>query len=173
MYRPSKYYISQASLEFFAKRFNESPNHRNLEWRYINEESFVNDGYFIDVGTGKSLGYDWEIRDNYFENGRFKFPTIRQFDRKMQKDSIKLSIQGDRDCMAFIAVWHDDLRKGKRLEQPSKTDYGHQDAIVWETNQFRIYQLKDIAKFKDMIDYALNKGIYDYHAFDLETSKAR
>ena len=58
MYRASKYNISQASLEFFAKRFNEAPNYRNLEWRYINEESLVNDGYFIDVGTGKSLGYD-------------------------------------------------------------------------------------------------------------------
>ena len=166
MYRASKYNISQASLEFFAKRFNEAPNYRNLEWRYINEESFVNDGYFIDVGTGKSLGYDWEIRDNYFENGRFKYNTIRQFDRKMKKASIQLSIQGDRDCMAFIAVWHNDLRRNPSFIQKSKTDYGYENAVVWETNLFQLYRLEEIDQFKDMINYALVNNIYDYRAFE-------
>lgn len=165
MYRSSKFNLSRASLEFFSRRFNEISEHRNLEWRCVNNRPYTNDGYFVDLGIGKLFGYDWSIRDSYFNNGVFEFSTIRQFARQIDKPSVRLSLQCDRDCNAFIAVWHDDLRNGTQLVQKSRTDYGMQDENVYETEYFRVYRFEELESFKDMVSYAINNDIYDHRAF--------
>lgn len=163
MYRKSKYHISQASLEYFATRFNQSPVHKNLEWRVINTETYKDDGKFLDVDTGKTMGFDWEIRDNYFENGEFKYDTVGQYERKMTKPSIKISLQSDKDCYAIIVAWHEDFFKEniQKMNLATDTEVKQKDAEVRYTKHFKIYTINEIDKFKEMIYYAMSNDIYD------------
>lgn len=167
MYRPSTYHISQASLEYFANRFNAIQEYKNVRWEYIQEETFDCDGFFIDICTGKTIGFDWEIRQNdAFSNGEFNFPTLGQYERKIQKESIDLSIQSDKEISSIIIAWHDDFKKEDVTSMTLATDTSEKEnGHTRYTSNFKIYHIEDMLLFKKMIATALKTGIKNHTIF--------
>lgn len=166
MYRPSTYDKSQISLMYFADIFNACPVEANIRWEYIRTETYDNDGCFLDIETGRTFGFDWEIRDKYFANGVFSFSDLRQFERKLQKPSIKLSLQGDSTCTAILAAWHEDFLKGDRIPVSLSTDYAqNQTTYTRATKEFKVYKLEDMPEFKKMIARSLRSEAYNHTVF--------
>ena len=63
MYRPSKYEKHNESLKNFAKLFNDEQTVKYIVMEPIDEETYDNDGKFVNTKTGKEIGFDWEYRD--------------------------------------------------------------------------------------------------------------
>lgn len=170
MYRPSQYNKSQASLEFFANHFNALPYLQNIRWICIAEESFDNDGYFVDLASGQMIGFDWEIRDDgSFEDGVFRYKTLGQYERKIKKSSIQLSVQCDSTFTTVMVAWHDDFKKEPVQNVPCKTDNGVQSSAQERyTDKFRIYSFSDMRQLKDMLAYAFANKCFDYRSFCMD-----
>lgn len=175
MYRPSTYHISQASLEYFANRFNAIQEYKNIRWEYIQEETFDCDGFFIDIHTGKTIGFDWEIRQSdAFSNGVFKFPTLGQYERKIKKESIDLSIQSDKEISSIIIAWHDDFKKECLTSISLATDTSDkEDGQIRYTSNFKIYHIEDMLLFKQMIATAFKTGIKNHTVFNKRKNYAK
>ena len=75
MYRASAYGKSQETLLEFASKFNSIEVYPNLYCCPIIKETMLNDGCFVDVGLGKLVAFDWEIRTRLksFKPGEFKY----------------------------------------------------------------------------------------------------
>lgn len=108
MYRESTYEIHNETMDHFAELFNSCSECPNLEFIPNPEETYGNDGYIIDHDSGKSIGYDWERRDDHFKNGEFDFDTLGQYERKLIKDNIQISLQCDETDTAVAVGWHKD-----------------------------------------------------------------
>lgn len=166
MQRPTFYSKHNKSLEKFANLFNSEKKYPRLRIEPIQEETFRDDGFIIDAHTNKRIGFDWEIRDRYFSNCHFQLPTLRQFERKIIKDEIDISIQCDSTETGIIVAWHEDFKMGKRFIQPSKTDFSHKEnAWVRETNHFRVYSYENISDFKEMLIRAFVNNQYNHNSF--------
>lgn len=166
MQRPTFYHKHNQSLEKFATLFNREPHFPEMTIKPIEEETFRDDGFIIDTYTGKRIGFDWELRDRYFANGQFKFSTLRQFERKISKPEIDMSIQCDSTETSIIVAWHEDFKRGKSFIQPSFTDFDYkEDAMVRETSHFMIYLYDQISSFKAMLRRAFLSEAYDHSSF--------
>lgn len=166
MQRPTFYSKHNISLENFAKLFNGERNYPLLKIEPIQEETFRDDGFIIDLNTGKKIGFDWEIRDRYFANCKFKLPTLRQFERKILKPEIEISIQCDSTETGIIVAWHEDFKNGNSFIQASRTDYSYKEkAKVRETYNFKVYSYEDISDFKEMLSRAFNNNQYNHNSF--------
>lgn len=172
MYRPSKYNLSQASLEFFANKFNSLPGFQNIKWIVITEETFDNDGYFIDLKTGKTIGFDWEIRDKYFSEGKFDYKTLGQYERKTKKPTIELSIQCDKECCAIIVAWHEDFKAEQIEKIQLATDTNvKEDGQTRYTEHFEIYKYSELIEFKKMINDAFKQNLRNHNLFGVRCSE--
>jgi len=166
MQRPSQYKRHNMSLDNFAKIFNNEPYYPNIIIKPIEEETYRDDGLIYEVNTQKSIGFDWEIRDRYFSNGNFYLPTLRQFERKVIKPEIDLSIQCDSTETAIVVAWHEDFKSGNSFVQESKTDYIYKEtAIVRETSYFRVYTYEQVVEFKAMLHQAFTNNQYNHNSF--------
>lgn len=166
MQRPTFYQTHNESLDKFAKLFNETELFENLIMNPIEEETYRDDGVIFDQITNKRIGFDWEIRDRYFKNGHFEKPTLRQFERKIKKPEIDLSIQCDKTETAIIVAWHEDFKKEKPFIQRSITDFDYkEDALVRETPHFKVYRYDQIVQFKAMIQRAFHQNRFDHRIF--------
>lgn len=166
MYRPSKYGKHYESMEAFAQLFNDCPVCPNLKMLPIQDETFLDDGDIIDESSGKKFGFGWEYRDRYFSNGKFRFDTLGQYERKIIKPSIQLSIQCDSTETAVAVAWHEDFKRENQITLLLDTDYiDKQLGQTRYTKSFRIYMYEDIADFKRMIQRALD-GKLDCSAFE-------
>ena len=165
MYRESKYEISAKSLKYFAELFNEEDKFPHIKIYPIEEETFIDDGYIKNELTGQKIGFDWEIRDKYFENGVFRFDSLGQFERKIIKPSIELSIQCDKTQTAVIVAWHQDWKKENPEIKHLSTDHEDQIGKVRYTKFFKIYKYSDIENFKKMIAYAFATNKFDHSVF--------
>ncbi len=120
-------------------------------------KDFIYDGEFVDENTGNSFSFDWEYRDKYFSNGIFDFDTLGQFERKIVKPSIQLSIQCDSTNTAIAVAWHEDFRRENRITRSLDTDYNDKQlGNVRYTHAFKIYLYTDISEFKEMIQRAFD-----------------
>jgi len=157
MYRPSFYNKHDETMNSFAKLFNECKECSNLKMVPITKETFIDDGEIIDEKTGKRFSFDWEYRDKYFSNGIFKFDTLGQYERKIVKPSIQLSIQCDSTATAIAVAWHEDFKKENKIKLSLATDYSKkQYGAVRYTHAFKVYFYKDIVEFKKMIQRAFD-----------------
>lgn len=168
MYRGSQYYISQASLEFFANAFNALDIHKNIRWEYIRDESYKNDGYFINIETGETFGFDWEIRDDYFTSDTFPFKTFGQFERKMDPSkSIKLSIQCNKPCSCIAVGWHEDFEVQPTQAMALATDTAQKEnGTTRYTEHFRLFKYTELAAFKELIKRAFETNTYNHTIFE-------
>lgn len=157
MYRPSLYSKHDQTMNDFAQLFNTCPECPNLKMFPITEETFIDDGEFVDELTGKRFSFDWEYRDKYFSNGQFAFNTLGQYERKIVKPSIQLSIQCDSTETSVAVAWHEDFKKENKIKLSLDTDYSQkQFGAVRYTHAFKIYMYSDIAEFKKMIQRAFD-----------------
>ena len=113
----------------------------------------------------KKFSFDWEYRDKYFSNGHFVFDTLGQYERKIIKPSIQLSIQCDSTATSIAVAWHNDFKKENKIKLTLDTDYNQkQFGAVRYTHAFKIYMYEDISDFKEMIQRAFNSAL-DSSAF--------
>lgn len=171
MKRPSLYDCSQNSLLQFANWFNSIPEFPNIGMYANEKETFDNDGCFYDRQSLKFIGFDWEIRARYFNNGRFPYSTLGQFERKITKQSIQLSIQAAEDMSAIAIAWHNDYMDQK-LEKPHlATDKSvllneaKEEDRVRYTTRFKVYGMHELNEFKRMLNYAFTNSVYNAKAF--------
>lgn len=165
MYRSSKYELSEQSLKVFAKLFNEESKFNHIKIYPIEKETFIDDGYIKNELTNQTIGFDWEIRDRYFENGVFKFDTLGQFERKIIKPSIELSIQCDKNQTAVLVAWHQDWKNENLEMMRLSTDNADQIGKVRYTKHFKIYRYANISELKAMIDRAFENGEFNHSSF--------
>lgn len=130
MYHADKYKDSNDSLERFCKQFNATAATLGgiVKMEVSPVENFRDDGKIIHVPTNAHVFYDWEKRHTYYSGcGEFKFDSFGQFERKIRKSEIELSIQCSSDEKCFIIAWHNDFRKEEKRIIGSKTASGERE----------------------------------------------
>ena len=163
MYRPSTYNAHNESMNAFAKMFNDCELFPNIVMKPKEIEDYECDGYFVNVNTGEQIGYDWEIRDKYFKNGHFEFPTLGQYERKIKKADIELSLQSDSTKTAVAVAWHNDFKNSDVLNRSLSTDTKYkQSGKTRETKKFWIIKHEDIAILKQILHIAFETGNRSY-----------
>lgn len=166
MYRPSMYNKHDESMFYFAELFNTCSVREEIEMRPNTKETYDNDGIFVNISAGIKIGFDWEYRDRYFTNCKFAFPTLGQYERKIRKSSIQLSIQCDSTQTGIAVAWHNDWMREMRETRSLATDYEEKEqGIIRYTNKFKIYSYQEIGSFKQMISRAMQTGIYSSDVF--------
>lgn len=166
MKRPSMYQRHEDSLAKFVDLFNNCRDGLPLVMQVYQVENFRDDGIIVNTRTGKRIVFDWEIRDKYFNRGTFQFKELRQFERKIKKDEIGLSLQCDREETAVLVAWHNDFLKNDPLEVKLSTDYQwNEHNLVRATRAFKIYQYSEIKEFRRMLNRSLSDTRFDSSVF--------
>ncbi|MEW9078235.1 hypothetical protein [Terrisporobacter glycolicus] len=166
MWRPSTYAEHNSSLGRFEELFNNCSEYINLIIKPIEEETFEDDGCIVDLNTGKEIIFDWEKRERYFSNGHFKFTSLGQFERKIRKPQIHLSLQCDSTDTAVAVGWHSDWLRENRITLNLATDYEQDEyGTVRYTKSFKVYKYENIKELKAMIQRALDTNSLDKSVF--------
>lgn len=158
MYRPSMYSIHDKSLNKFADIFNNCNDFKHITIKPIDEETYDNDGIIINNNTGESFGFDWEYRDKYFSNCKFSFDSLGQYERKLRKPSIELSLQCDSTQTGVAVAWHQDWLKENKITRNLSTDTVDEMGTVRYTKSFKIFSYENISELKQVIDNAFKTG---------------
>lgn len=167
MKRPSWYPKHNSSLDKFCKLFNDEGKFKNLVIEPITEETYDNDGVIRDIETGMTIGFDWEQRANpkHFSNCQFAYDSLGQFERKIRKRSIQISIQCDYTETGIAVGWHEDWLKENSLTRYLATDSEDEHGIVRYTKSFRIYSYDQMTEFKAMLNRAMKHNVLNHKAF--------
>lgn len=165
MYRGSMYNTHNKSLNKFADVFNNCNKFKHIIIKPIEEETYDNDGMIINANIGQCFGFDWEYRDKYFSNCKFSFDSLGQYERKLKKSSIELSLQCDSTQTGVMVAWHQDWLKENKITRSLSTDSADQHGTVRYTKSYRIYSYNNISDLKEMIDNAFNLGELNKKAF--------
>lgn len=167
MKRPSLYQQHEDTLKHFTDIFNNTKDGIPLVMQVYHTENFRDDGVIVNTKTGKRVAFDWEYRDRYFKSGIFRFKTLGQFERKIKKAEIGLSMQSDSDETAILIAWHQDFKREKEQKVTLKTDHNYREyGSVRYTNKFKIYKHIEITEFKRMVFRALKTDAYDHTVFE-------
>lgn len=168
MYRPSMYNKHDETMWNFAERFNGSPVCRNIEMRPNPVETFDNDGIFIDINTHRSIGFDWEYRDRYFAYCNLDFDSLGQYERKLRKPSIKISLQCDSTETGIAVGWHEDWLQEEKERKALMTDSSRKEnGFTRYTTRFKIYSFEQIDSFKNMVASAMCLQVYSSEIFEM------
>lgn len=166
MWRPSTYKEHNLSLGIFEELFNNCLQYQNIIIKPIQEETFQDDGCIVDLNTGKEIRFDWEKRERYFSNGNFRFDSLGQFERKIRKPQIQLSLQCDSTDTSVAIGWHEDWLKENRINLNLATDYAQDEfGTVRYTKSFRIYTYSNITELKAMIQRAFDRDTFNKSVF--------
>lgn len=169
MYRPSMYGKHDETMLHFAEIFNASQVCKNIEMRPNPTETYDNDGIFIDVNTNRAIGFDWEYRDRYFANCKLAFKSLGQYERKLKKPSIQISLQCDSTETGIAVGWHEDWLQEEREKRALLTDNPWKEkGSIRYTTRFRIYSFEEVDSFKDMIAGAIALQIYSSKIFEIQ-----
>jgi len=169
MYHPNKYKEHNESLERFVKKFNTIGEEFNSEIKIeINEhENYIDDALIIDKKTGKSFSFDWEKRDKYYEDCGFPFKDFGQFERKIKKENIKLSIQCSKSEKCFCIAWHDDFKKEEIKKIGSVTEKGNKEFTPKRfTEEFIELNYNEMGKFHKILRKAFDDDLFNSKSFD-------
>ncbi|NQT96676.1 MAG: hypothetical protein HQ562_02940 [Candidatus Marinimicrobia bacterium] len=167
MKRPSMYQRHEDSLLKFTNLFNAVKDGLPLVMQIYQTENYRDDGVIVNTKTGKRVAFDWEIRDKYFSNGKFQFKELRQFERKIKKEEIGLSLQCDREETALLVAWHEDWLLSDPIPVKLSTDYKWSEHnLVRSTRHFKIYLYSDLKIFRSMLVRVLKSETYNHTVFD-------
>ena len=152
MYHPDKYRPHNEALDRFCTLFNQvAAKLGNLLCMQPSAiENFREDGNIFYTLTGASILYDFEMRDRHYNSCGFPFKDFGQFERKILKPEIALSIQCSKDEKCFCIAWHEDFKKeqikniGSRIGSGGKEYTGKRFTVAF----------KEI-KYSDMEDFYL------------------
>ena len=165
MYRPSRYGVHDETLARFQELFYSCPISPYISMHVNQRETYRDDGQFVDERSGRQIGLDWEYRDRYFKNCRLQFDTLGQYERKLEKPEIQISLQCDETETGIAVGWHYDWLREPAARRSLRTDYAQREnGGTRYTKKFKIYSYSDIGKFKRMLDYALATGTYHCEA---------
>ncbi|MBU4501687.1 MAG: hypothetical protein KKA79_03790 [Nanoarchaeota archaeon] len=128
-------------------------------------ENFRDDGV-ITFEDGNSIIFDWEKRDAHWTGDRFPFSELGQFERKLQKQEIKLSIQCNKEEKTFAIGWHEDWLKENKIRRNLATNNVDESGVVRYTSKFKVYSYDEIDKFMDVIIKAFKKSAFNYRSFE-------
>lgn len=123
MYHRDKYLLHNQSLARFCAVFNPAALLRGsrMVMDISQAENFRDDGKIIYLPTQQTILFDWEKRFSYYDDcDKFQFATFGQFERKIQKPEIALSIQCSTNECCFCIAWHDDFSKEPLVNIGSK-----------------------------------------------------
>ena len=166
MKRPSLYQQHEKSLLKFTDRFNSIKDGLPVVMQIYQTENFRDDGIIVNTRTGRRISFDWEFRAKYFSKGKFRFKELRQFERKIKKAEIGLSLQCDREETAILVAWHADWLESKPIPVKLSTDFEwSENNLVRGTTKFKIYTYDQIGDFRAMLFRALGKDQFNHLAF--------
>ncbi len=154
MYHPSKYDKHNESLDHFIEEFNKVAQKlgNKLKMEMREEENFIDDGFIVYNENGEKIIFDWEKRFSYYNTYGFPYETFGQFERKIKKEEIELSIQCSKDESAFCFAWHDDFRKEKITYMNSKTGSGgYENNGKRFTKNFVELKYEELDKFHNVL----------------------
>lgn len=162
----SGYIPHNESLSEFVEKFNAIDND-NLLMIENRRETYSNDGSFLCSDEAIAIGFDWEMRQNFYESyGGFKYKTLKQFARKLVKPSIRISLQLSKDGTGLLVAWHDDFPTTFTEEQ-LKSDIGGTE-LTSSTELFTEYDVSTeagIIEFKKMLTRAVRNRQYNSKSF--------
>lgn len=162
MYHPEKYRHHNTALQKFCTAFNTAAMKMGelLSMKPSDVENFREDGEIIYKPAGRQILYDFEKRFSYYDGcGRFKFDTFGQFERKIQKPEIALSIQCCKDEQCFMIAWHEDYQREKIVYLHSKTASGSTENTGKRfTKNFIELSYDEMDKFYRILEKAFQEG---------------
>lgn len=154
MYHPEKYESHNESLQRFIDIFNDIAQQKGnkLKMEFRETENYIDDGHIVFLETGDAIIFDWEKRFRYYDTYGFPFDTFGQFERKIQKEEIELSIQCSKDESAFCYAWHSDFLKETPERVPSITGSGsYENNPKRFTKKFYELRYDEIEKFHNSV----------------------
>lgn len=171
MYHPGKYNEHNQALLRLIHKFNEVSIQKGNEVKmyYQKNENYRDDGGIIYNKTFAKILYDFEKRHNYYDCcNKLKFDTLGQFERKIAKAEIKLSIQCSSDEKCFIIAWHDDYQKEKKEYLKSQTADGKGERNAKRfTKDFVEIAYSEMDKFYDILVNAFKYNSFNKKSFSL------
>lgn len=169
MYHADKYKESNDSLKRFCDVFNATSAKLGGEiiFDISQKENFRDDGKIIYKPTNEIILFDWEKRHTYYGTcGGFNFKTFGQFERKMRKVEIRLSIQCSTDEKCFIIAWHDDFKKEAVETVGSVTASGSKEYDGKRfTTKFKEISYQEMEIFYNILSKAFVSKNYDATTF--------
>lgn len=168
MYHPGKYQAHNQSLDKFCELFNQTAAKLGKELAMIvnRNENFKDDGCVAYLPAKKKILYDWEKRDRYYQSHGFPFEDFGQFERKIQKPEIFLSIQAAKNEEAFCIAWHNDFRKEAIKHIGSVTENGSKEYNGKRfTKKFKELRYNEMDTLYYVLLKAFQEKKFDYRCF--------
>ena len=171
MYHSKKYDSHNKALNEFIRNFNKAAEIKGnkLEMYYQEIENFKDDGGIIFKENNSRILYDFEKRFSYYVGcGGFRFKTLGQFDRKIRKPEIKLSIQCSSDEKCFLIAWHEDYYLQKNFKIGSVTQSGSREYDGKRfTEDFKEIAYNKMDVFYDVLLYAFENNQFNKNSFNV------
>lgn len=168
MYHADKYQESNDSLKRFCDKFNAISSTLGglIVFDISQKENFRDDGKIIYQPDGRIILFDWEKRHSYYDGcNKFQFKTFGQFERKIKKREIELSIQCSKDECCFTIAWHEDFRREEMVNIGSKTTYGREYDGKRFTKEFIEILYSELDKFYNILLKAFTSNKLDSSTF--------
>ena len=169
MYHPDKYIHHNKALDHFCALFNEAAALSGdlLNMKPSAVENYREDGEIVYKPQNKKILYDFEKRFSYYDGyKKFKFDTFGQFERKIQKPEISLSIQCSKDEGGFIIAWHEDYRQEKIIYIASKTAGGTERTGKRFTKKYKELAYEEMGRFYQMLNKAFTENCFNATCFE-------
>ena len=170
MYHPSKYAHHNNALDKFCAVFNDiSKASGDLIYMQTSDiENYREDGEIIYRPTNQNILHDFEKRFTYYDTFKsFRFDTFGQFERKISKPEISLSIQCSKDESGFIIAWHEDYKKEKIVYMNSKTATGYEKTGKRFTKNYIEISYAEMNKFYQILINAFLNNSFNSTCFNL------
>ena len=171
MYHPDKYSEHNLALKKFIRHFNKVSKHNGneLSMYFQTTENFREDGGIVHYPTNKKILYDFEKRFKYYESyGNFKFPTLGQFERKIKKPEIKLSIQCSTNEDGFLVAWHEDYYLESQETVGSVTADGSKESTPKRfTRDFREFSYQQFGDLYQVLRFAFKKDEFNKKSYSI------
>lgn len=171
LYHPDKYKKHNQALKTFVDGFNAiaSSKGSEIEMYIQNIENFRDDGGILFKKDNIQILYDFEKRFKYYDScGNFVFYSLGQFERKIRKEEIKLSMQCSTDEKCFLIAWHDDYVKEEKKKIGSATADGSKEYDGKRfTKDFIELSYDQFDKFYDILLYAFKNNSFNKNSFSV------
>lgn len=174
MYYPKKYEEHNTALKNLIDMFNKTAKKLGglIEMYFQEQENYRDDGGVIYKATNEKLLYDFEKRHQHYEScQQFAYPSLGQFERKIKKKEIKLSIQCSSDETCLLLAWHNDYQKEKAENIKSSTEDGEGETNSKRfTTDFIEINYKDMDVLYDIFLSAFQRKTFDKSVFKFITT---
>ncbi len=171
MYFAHRYQSHNESLKSFISQFNKVSKRmgKRIVMQFNEIENYIDDGKIINTETGQEICFDWEKRHSYYYKCGFPFPSFGQFERKIKKPEILLSIQCSKDEKCFVVAWHEDFKKENKEYIRSATSNGYESNAKRFTKKFKEFQYSEMEKFYKILEKAFETQKFNSSVFSIVT----